>query len=380
MMSRFIQGFTNRARPLAGLALVMGLSACAFAPGGHIDYDTDTAPLDDAVEVQPITLGLVKAMDEKKASKADRSAAAELYTSLKDYRYRVGPGDVLNIIVYEHPELTIPAGPERSAAEAGNQVRSDGTIFYPYIGRINVEGLTLDAIREKLTRQLARYITDPQIDVGVADFRSKKVYVSGAVAQPGTLPITTVPLTITDAISQVGGAAPEADWHNIIITRDGKDIPVSLYALLRQGDQGENYLLRDGDIIYVPTAVNQGVAVLGQVLRPGNVPLSSERLSLTGAIARAGGVNETSAEPSGIFVIRGAPENSDKIATVYQLDISNAVAFNLGSRFPLQPRDIVYVTTAPVARWNRVISLLLPSVNLPGVVADTTNDVTGLRE
>lgn len=131
-------------------------------------------------------------------------------------------------------------------------------------------------------------------------------------------------------------------------------------------------------MLHVPTSENQAVAVMGQVRTPGNVRLGNERLSLTDVLARAGGINETSARPSGIFVIRGNDTDNERLATVYQLDISNASAFTLGSSFTMQPTDVVYVTTAPIARWNRVISQLLPSVRLPGVAADSANDARNL--
>jgi polysaccharide export outer membrane protein len=145
---------------------------------------------------------------------------------------------------------------------------------------------------------------------------------------------------------------------------------------MRKGDQRENHILRDGDVIHITSAEDQGVAVMGQVLRPGNVALGNERLTLTNAISRSGGINETSAEASGIFVIRSKSESEQQLATVYQLDVKNAAAFTLGQRFILEPGDVVYVTTAPVARWNRVISLLLPSVELPGSIVDTSSDIS----
>ncbi|WP_192034476.1 polysaccharide export protein [Halomonas sp. YLGW01] len=362
---------------LSLLVTIVSLSGCAWAPGSHLDYEIDTAPSDDLVDIQPITPGLVAAYREAMSQQA-APQSPELAAAIDGYVYRVGKGDILDIIVYDHPELTIPAGSDRSAAEAGNQVRSDGTIFYPYIGQVDVLGKTLDDIRRVLTRRLAAYIAEPQVDVRVAAFRSKKVYVSGAVAQPGALPITDVPMTIPDAISQAGGATQEANWHRAILTREGQEMPLSLYGLLRKGDQRQNHLLRDGDVLHVSSAENQTVAVMGQVIRPGNFALGNERLSLTDAISRAGGINEASAEASGIFVVRSESPKSNRLATVYQLDVSNAAAFTLGQRFILEPRDIIYVTTAPVARWNRVISLLLPSVALPGTVADTSSDVRDL--
>jgi len=353
------------------------LSGCAWAPGSHMDYQAESAPIDELVDVQPITPGLVATYREEVAA-AGHAMPENLRQAVDSYVYRVGPGDVLDIIVYDHPELTIPSGEQRSAAEAGNLVRNDGAIFYPYIGQVQVEGKTLDEIRSLLTRRLSEYIADPQVDVKVAAYRSKSVYVTGAVNTQGKLPITTDPMTIRDALSEAGGASVNANWHRAILTRDGVETPISLYALLRQGDQRENRLLRDGDVLHVTSAENQGVSVMGQVIRPGNVALGNERLTLTDAISRAGGINETTAEASGIFVVRSKPEGSQQLATVYQLDVRNAAAFSLGQRFTLEPKDVIYVTTAPVARWNRVISLLLPTVNLPGTVANTSSDVRDL--
>lgn len=356
----------------AALVGVLALSGCSLAPGGHMDYNTQTAPINDLVDVQPITPGLVASMP--RAGNRATPMPSELREAIDAWQYRVGPGDVLSIIVYDHPELTIPAGSERGAAEAGNQVRNDGTIFYPFAGRLQVEGLTLEEVRRLLTQRLAGVIQEPQVDVNIAAFRSQKVLVSGAVGQPGSVPVTTVPLTVADAISQAGGAGEEANWHEVYLTRNGIEERLSLFSLMREGDQSQNRLLQDGDVLHVPTSENQAVAVMGQVGVPGNVRLGNERLTLTDVLARAGGIDEASAEPSGIFVIRSNEPGSERLATVYQLDISNAVALTLGSRFAMQPSDVVYVTTAPIARWNRVISQLLPSIRLPGFAAESVTD------
>ncbi len=362
--------------PVSALLGIMLLAGCSMAPGGHIDYGVEAEPIDHLVDIQAITPALVSTYRQEVS--LARPMPSDMRNAIDNYEYLVGVGDVLSIIVYDHPELTIPAGGERSAAEAGHEVRSDGSIFYPYIGRVAVAGRNLESIRAELTRRLSAYITEPQVDVRMAAFNSQKVYVSGAIANPGTLEVTAVPMTLVDAISLAGGAQENANWHEVILNRDGQEERLSLFALLRQGDHTQNRLLRNGDVVHVPSAENQSVAVMGQVRSPGNLMLGNERLSLTDAVARAGGISEETAEPSGIFVIRGNEPGHQKIATVFQLDVSNAAAFSMGSRFTLQPQDVVYVTTAPLARWNRVISLLLPSLVLPGTVADSATDVRDL--
>lgn len=365
-------------RPIMASLVMLVMTGCVFAPGSHMDQRAEDASVDLSamVDIEAITPQLLQRIDRERPTAQARPEA--LLREIADYDYHVGPGDILSIVVYDHPELTIPAGAERSAAEAGNIIRPDGTIFYPFLGRISVTGKSTDEIRVQLTRGLSEYLTDPQVDVFVAQFNSQKAYVTGAVGSPGALPINNVPLTIVDAITNAGGPAGDAYWHELTLIRDGQEERLSLFALLSEGDQTQNRLLRDGDQLHLPSADNQGVAMLGQVRSPGNLRMNRERLSLTDALSRAGGINEDRGDPSGIFVLRPHALDSDKLATVYQLDVKDATAYMMASSFPLEPSDVVYVTTAPLARWNRVISLLLPSIGLPGDIRTGTRNLEDL--
>ncbi|MGK2915118.1 MAG: polysaccharide export protein, partial [Porticoccaceae bacterium] len=265
---------------------------------------------------------------------------------------------------WEHPELTIPAGSFRSAADSGTWVHNDGTIFYPYAGVIRVAGLRLTEVRKMLGMRLGRFIENPQVDVQVASFRSQKVYVTGSVKTPGTIPVTNVPLRIIDAVNAAGGLDEEfADWENVTLTRDGQDYRLSLRAVYERGDPRYNILLRNGDVVNVGRSTDNKVFVLGEVNKPGAVVMPRNGLSLAEALANGEGFNEAQADASGIFVMRRTTEGDKRFIDVYQLNARDATTLILADEFALNARDIVYVTAAPIARWNRVVNQLLPSLN-----------------
>lgn len=355
---------------VALISVALGqLTGCMMIPGSHFSTrsvekagsDNDATSLPDSVRVLPITTALLQA-GSNDAEPANDDALASLQRDAQAYRYLVGPGDVLNVTVWDHPELTIPAGSMRSAEESGNWVHADGSIFYPYVGKIQVAGLDVAEIRELIAKRISRYIEKPQVDVTVAAFRSQRVYITGDVTQPGMVPVSNVPLHLLDAINKLGGLKPTADWRNVILTRDGKDYPLSLQALYQRGDLRHNVLLQHNDIVHVPSNVDSKVFVLGEVKQARPVIMDRNGLSLAGALTEAGGINELTARASGIFVMRRDTSDGEPRINVYQLHARNAAAYVLADQFVMRPRDIVYVTAAPITRWNRVIQQLMPTV------------------
>lgn len=345
---------------MAGCTVVPG-SYHSPTPGWFLDEDeiSEGEPLPDVVEVHAIGTAILK---QQRIHPVDKGVPEEINLSDDQYDYQVGPGDVLQITVWDHPELTIPAGSLRSSEESGNWVHNDGTIFYPYVGIINVEGLKVTEIRDMITERLSRYIENPQVDVSVAAFRHKRIYVTGEVDEPGLYPVTNVPTRLIDAIGEAGGLTETADWSSVVLTRNGKDYRLSLRDIYQYGNTSQNVLLQPNDVVNVNPVTDAKVFVLGEVGQASSLQMGRNGLTLAEALAENGSFNQQESDASGVFVFRKAPMGADHGIDIYQLNAKDAAALVMADSFDLRERDIVYVTAAPLVKWNRVLRLLVPSM------------------
>ena len=351
---------------LVALSLVI-FSGCSMIPGSHmagVDLDLEASTLQQDlsnVNIAVIDSALIAQLKESEQTKTQTQKNTPVIT--EGYDYVLGIGDVLSIGVWDHPELTIPAAVQRTAAFDGFRIQADGTITYAYAANIPAAGKTIKQLHALLVEKLGKVIEKPQLDLKVVGFNSQRAYVTGEVNKPGALPVTEIPLTLIDALNQAGGLSARADWRTVNFTRNNQVQSIKLDDFYTQGDISQNRLLQHGDIIHVNRTDNQKVFVLGDVTNAGSIEINRYGLSLAEALSDVGGLNENTANANGVFVLRKRPDNKNGvIADVYQLYAQNVVALVLADQFKLQARDIVYVTTAPIARWNRLISQLVPTI------------------
>ncbi len=207
--------------------------------------------------------------------------------------YHVGPGDVLSISVYDNPDLTTKV-----------RVSAAGTLVMPLIGQIDVNAMTVDAITEKITALLANgYLVNPQVNVFVEEFRSKKAVVLGSVRTPGLIELSG-PTNFLELVSKAGGldqdAGDTATIQRASGNHKGKVIVIDLHALIEKGDLSQNVDIRDGDTVFISKS---GMCfITGEVDKPGTYSCGDQTTVLK-LVALAGGFTGK-ASKSSINIVR----------------------------------------------------------------------------
>lgn len=353
---------------LSAIAII-GISACR-APGMRFDQDKAIPRAVVTIDGIKVKLNSIPA-SLLKQEKSGVSSAAEFsnWISKGNNVYKVGPQDILMVTVWDHPELTLPLGQFRSDAVTGFVVDERGLLYYPYVGTFSVAGLTVAEIRESITNQLGRVLKNPQVDVKVLAYRSQYVFIGGEVRSPGQYPITDIPFSLPEAINRVGGFLPTSDQSKLIVTRGGVRSVLDFSKMVRSGVSADKIVLKHGDSVYIPSREEDPVYVMGEVRTPKSVPMYHGTISLAQALSDAGGLLLNTADAGSIYVLRKG-EVAGEVA-VFHLDARNPIGMVVADNFQLEPRDIVYVDAGALVRWNRVVSLIMPTLNaLTGFASD----------
>ena len=156
---------------------------------------------------------------------------------------QLGPDDVFDVRVYDEQQLS---GTYRIAA--------DGSISFPLIGSLQVDGQTPPQVGKLLEERLAKgYLRHPQVSILVKEYNSKKISVLGQVAKPGTFPYAEA-TTIIQAVTVAGGFTPIAAKDDTVVTRANRGAKARMQVRVEAISEGRerNFCLRPGDIVFVP--------------------------------------------------------------------------------------------------------------------------------
>lgn len=281
---------------------------------------------------RPEEPGLLVARPETLSSTASGGIAPDTTASLGGGDYLIGPEDLLEVNVFELPELKSTA-----------RVLGDGTVSLPLLGVVQAAGLTKTGFEVRLEELLEdRFLLDPQVTVSVTEHMSKQVSVIGAVEKPGPYQMIG-PRNVLQMISEAGGLTKEAG-REIIILRvsehtQAERIVLDLQDLVVRGNPALNIAMQPGDVVNIPVDHPIYVFVDGAVNKPGQVESTMSRpITLLHAIARAGGLTER-ANLKGVHVLRKATDGTQVRIPVNLRDIRKGKADDV----PLLDGDVVVV-------------------------------------
>ena len=328
------------------------ISGCTVIDGMHFPVSQElqkASKVDDQVNIIRVNVHNIK-----KISKATSILPPKPKSILPldgHYVYKIGRGDVLKINLWQSPD-----GSNNETA-AFIVVTEKGKIYYPYVGEVQVVGLTTNEIRRLLTKKLSSFIKMPQIDVSVEQFNSHRATLIGSVGSPGQIPISNVPITLLDSLN-ISGIGEHADLSAVILRRDKKEYKININRFISNGNKRENPQIIPNDIIIVNELKKKQIYTFGEI-GVGEIIFTKDDPSLTSLLARKT-LKNVRADIRGVFVFREAYENT--FIDVYQFDFNQPAMLVMAQAFEMRDNDVLFVTTDPITRWNDTLAKILSPV------------------
>ena len=297
------------------------------------------------------------------------------YSNIYDYKYEyiLGPADSISIDLTDTDDL-----------DGNYLIDQQGMIDLPFIGKIKIDGLTLNDAQNILMQVIQKFYKNPDLQITIEEFNSSKVYIVGAVRNQITINLDQKPIKLIEAAIQANfnpSAADKLYGTKGLLRRDNQVYEINLSNAFKTIDDKENFYLKKDDVLFIDRN-SDAIHVFGEVTKPG-VYFPNMDYSLTELISTSG-LNQLTSNARKVYVIR-EKLNSFLEVDVFQLNIKNPVNLIAGRKFLLQERDIVFIPPTNIVKWNRTISLLLPQTNLfnsynpiiqNGVKGDTNSNLT----
>jgi polysaccharide export outer membrane protein len=283
----------------------------------------------------------------------------------------ISPGDTLGLTIWENVDdgLLASTGANSTVLEEV-QVDGAGFIFVPYAGRVKAAGNNPEALRRIITERLKDQTPDPQVQVRRLAGDGATVSLVGAIGGQGIYPIERPTRTLSAMLAQAGGVSIDPEIAQVTVIRGGHTGKVWFQDLFRHPRY--DIALRGGDRILVEGDTRSFTA-LGATGSQSRVPFESQTLSGVEALAQVGGLMSSTADPTGVFILRNEPADianavlgrddlQGEQRMVYVLDLTQPNALFMARDFSVRDGDTLYVTEAPFTQWSRAISALTGSL------------------
>jgi polysaccharide export outer membrane protein len=231
------------------------------------------------------------------------------------------------------------------------EIPENGQVNVPYIGEVNVLGRLLTDISKELEDRSHSISNTARVSVIRSARYDLTANVIGEVKKAGPVPLIRKGISSVDLLAASGGPTEAEHLYRYTYRRGNTD-----YIFDSAGFRKNPFPVEEGDLLSITEDMSHRFHVMGAINRPITVPFPSPSPTLADALGSATGLDERRSDPSGVFIFRkGSPDQ------VYTFNMKDPAIIPLIQRFPVKGEDIVYVTEAPLVRWNRLISQLLPT-------------------
>jgi polysaccharide export outer membrane protein len=374
-------------RTLSALPFVAVLTAgCASIPSsGPSTREVEAAGLPGASAVQVVDVD--DAVTRSLLAQRTQTLFSEKLGNAPGTSHVVGPGDVLEVSIWEAPPATLfgvgsldsrgATTGARSTVLPEQIVSSEGFITVPFAGRIRAAGMTLQGIENEVVKRLKGKANQPEVMVRLSRNFSANVTVVGEVTNSTRIPITPSNERLLDALAAAAGVRQPVNKMTIQVTRGENVYSLPLETIIR--DPLQNVRLQAGDVV---TALFQPLSftVLGATGKNEEINFEAQGISLAQALARAGGLQDSRSDAKGVFIFRFEPANAlkwpkqpaattpeGKVPVIYRIDLKNPNSFFVMQSFAVNNKDLLYVSNAPAAELqkflNVVFSVAYPVLN-----------------
>lgn len=383
-------------RTVAGfcaLAYVAVLSGCTTFPGwlgsSGPSREVVMEMRDDerikGVQIVPVS----GAIAYKLQANRKQSLFSELFISAASFSHQIGAGDVIEVSLWEAPpamlfgSIAIDMGPStaRLTTFPEQMVSREGTINIPFAGAIAAAGKSPQQVEAEVALRLAGKANQPQILVRIIRNATSNVTVVGEVTSSTRMPLTARGERLLDALAAAGGVRQPIGKMTLQITRGNQVHALALDTIIR--DPKQNIALEPGDVI---TALHQPLSftVLGAAGKNEEVNFEAEGITLAQALARAGGLQDARADARGVFIFRFEdPKSLDwpvaplttpdgKVPVIYEVNLKDPATFFVAQNFPVQNKDVLYVSNAPAAELQKFLNILTSSIYSVNSIVNNT--------
>lgn len=322
------------------------------------------------------------AVARKVVASQKQSLFSEIFGAAVQPGYVVGAGDVIEVSVWEAPPAALfgsgsldpRTGPSttRVTALPEQMVNSDGIINVPFAGPVNAAGRSPQQIEKDIVQQLKGKANQPQVLVRVLKNNTSNVTIVGEVTASTRMPLTARGERLLDALAAAGGTRQPVGKMTLQVTRGNQVQALPLDTIIR--DPRQNIVLQAGDVV---TSLFQPLSftVLGATGKNEELNFEAQGISLAQALARAGGLQDSRSDAEGVFIFRlESPAALDlagrtvtttpegKVPVIYRVNLKDPASFFVAQGFPVQNKDVLFVSNAPAAELQKFLNLVVSAI------------------